>query len=237
MQQTHTFTVKQVLYEMIPQEIIDELMELGQEIKRSSFRIGRIANALCAVIDVSPELGIGRMEVYEVMAEMLNHEISARTIRYYASVESFYPDEKREMYSDLPFSHFAYAMGFQNQWEKILDHSMEVFHEFGKPPSRDALSHWLAGDRMSVNGGSATPPPPPGVDESFDPGYLTHSQELFTSEQDSPYGRSQAPIPQNFSTLVSQVIQVLRRGDLNLDGPTLQELEILRELICKLLLI
>lgn len=126
-----------------PQALLEELINIGETINQSYWRIGDITNELTLLALANHET-FGKMEICAAIAEIIGK--SARSVRYYASVSSFYQPTVREFYDTLPFSHFAFAMQYSGQtegvpiWQSILDKGMGSMEKYGVPISTDKLS-------------------------------------------------------------------------------------------------
>lgn len=117
--------------EIVPSDIQDELITLRDNLTRSSFRIGDIALQIIAGTQYGVEA------VYSAVGSFVGK--SSRTIREYASVSAFYPDEVRQMYDLLSFDHFRVAMRFGSNWLEALEWSVSQVEEVNRPATVDAM--------------------------------------------------------------------------------------------------
>lgn len=83
----------------------------------TGFLVGDIANATLAraIANGKPLMD---KDVYQVVSRYCGR--SPRTVRYYAEVAAFYDLSARSAYETLPFSFFAYARSFSQNWETVL---------------------------------------------------------------------------------------------------------------------
>jgi len=123
-----------------PNEIQDELLQLGENMGASRWRIGDLALLLVEMVkqtklkDASGNL-VGAAHVYFAVSIMVKGEIKPRTVEYYASLADFYPPTLRSDYEPLPFSVFYYARTFGDKWRDVLDFAMEYVEEHGTIPT------------------------------------------------------------------------------------------------------
>lgn len=120
---------------VFPQELVDELISLGQFASMSAWRIGDITCQLVLHAQTG-NTKFSKGEVQNAVARLTGK--SKRTIRYYTDVAEFYPQVVRDAYANLPFYHFALARG--DRWQEILEKSADHFSEYGAPMSFEALA-------------------------------------------------------------------------------------------------
>ena len=87
------------------------------------FAIGDIANSL---VLRSAERGfpVTDKRVYKAVGRFCGK--SGRTVRYYAETSAFYPEEVRDEFDVLPFSHFVFARSMGGRWREILEYASTV---------------------------------------------------------------------------------------------------------------
>lgn len=120
-------TVKEVPEKVAYNKIVSddlqmELLDLRDNIRNNSFRIGDIA---MRVLNDAERNGLNVTQTYVWAAVGSFVGYSARTIRYYAETADFFSKEVREKYDILPFSHFVYARYKGNKWEAVLEYAFE----------------------------------------------------------------------------------------------------------------
>lgn len=134
--------------DIVPQDIQNELMTIREFDRLSRFRIGDLSAGLYDNHRAAGNGEITKSRVRRAIGYYLGK--SERTIRYYEAVASFYPQETREKYAQLPFDAFDLAKQHAN-WEQVLDHAQKTLC------SMDALE--VAADKLS-RGLDPAPPQP-----------------------------------------------------------------------------
>jgi len=108
----------------------DELIYLRDSITQCSWRIGDIANELASIFTDET-----KQHIYGAVADFVGK--SSRTVRDYADISRFYPDDIRQQYAALSFAHFRFACHKDN-WREILDYALAPEGK-SHPASIDAL--------------------------------------------------------------------------------------------------
>lgn len=128
----------------IPETILNRLLELRDTLTSSYWEIGDTANEVWELA-LANRMEVLKGQVFSQVAQVVG--VAGRTIRYYASTAAFYDQKDREDYQVLPFSHFAFAMGFRGgepdgtpTYRAVLDKSLEYMEAHGVPPSVDRLA-------------------------------------------------------------------------------------------------
>jgi hypothetical protein len=123
---------------LIPSDFYDALLYWGDQLKKGSWAIGDIANQLYEIA-IANKFETTKLDICHAVGRVVGK--SGRTIRLYATTAAFYNDEARAKYGEiLPFSHFAFATRFQQDWDRVLDVSMDCMDEYGIPPSVERLA-------------------------------------------------------------------------------------------------
>jgi hypothetical protein len=130
-------------YREISNVVSDDTLHKLEVIKAAfsagSWGLGDVANEVYAAV-LANRLPYTRKVVCLWVANYLdNDEHAPATIEDYAMVAGYYDDEWRQMYAVLPFSHFRYAMKFDDQCQQVLDESVRLLDLHGKPPSVKVL--------------------------------------------------------------------------------------------------
>ncbi|MCK9598638.1 MAG: hypothetical protein M0R06_06315 [Sphaerochaeta sp.] len=130
----------------LPDEVIDALVRLRDQIDRSSWQIGAIANLVYQWGKSAQAPGGGRYDVQKLQVYSLIGRVigkSGRTVRWYAETEQFYRGANsahlRRDYQVLPYSHFAFARRFGREAELVLERAAALTEEQGYPPSIERL--------------------------------------------------------------------------------------------------
>lgn len=122
----------------IPDEILVELQHIADMTRKNRWAIGDVTSL---IISVGRAAGLEVMPIYEQIAVWLNNEFSPRTVRYYASISSFYDQPTRYEFDELPYTLFARAMQYGPRWRELLEASMREMGKIGHPPTET----WLIG--------------------------------------------------------------------------------------------
>ena len=135
------------LRQFVSEEMKNTLAQLANRWKADKWAVGDIANGLVAYVEANRIIA-NRDHVYEFVSEMLNSELTARTVRYYARISEFFPQEvdgdgregiSSEYSEVLSHSHFSLAIEYKDHWREILDKAMSGIEEINKPYSVDWL--------------------------------------------------------------------------------------------------
>ena len=181
---------------IVPDNMRDTLLTLAARWRLDKWSIGDVTNTIKAVVE-EHAYPIGVMDVYEGISILLNNEVSARTVRYYANVAAFYSEDFRDRYDPLPFSHFEYAMGF-DFWEDILNGSMALLDDNGGKPV--SLTQVALKFQDRINGHvplTSDPPEPPDSYDRMDGDYPDYDR---AGETTGDYiGRISARVENTFS--------------------------------------
>lgn len=156
-------TGTRVLYASVPDEMKDILSGLASRWRADRWAVGDITNGVASYVDANHVVA-SREDVYFFVSELLNNELSPRTVRYYARMSDFFAPDIRDEYSELPHTHFALALKYEAHWKEILDASLNEFYKWGKCPSTEWLEANICNKFVSTE-----PPeevnPPVDVDE------------------------------------------------------------------------
>lgn len=111
--------------QLVPDDIIRTLISIRDQVTQSCFTIGDIANNM---VVRAAQIGFDHVTAWRVRRAVGRFcGKSERTVRYYAEVAAFYPENVRTIYEVLPFSHFVFAKTMGGQWQEVLDYAL------GKP--------------------------------------------------------------------------------------------------------
>jgi hypothetical protein len=133
-----------LLRTIIPDEFANQLVLISINWRKDKFAIGDIRNSLKAMVEERC-LPIAVPDIDDFLAECLCHEVEPRTIRYYAMLSYAFSEPTREKYGMLSHSHFAFAQGFGDKAEEVLQMASDKTQNSGKVPS----VAWL---RSAMNG-------------------------------------------------------------------------------------
>jgi hypothetical protein len=155
-----------VVIKILPDEIFAQACAIKEKTSDLRWEMGRLANTIYAY-SKGNALPYTRSEVCGAVAHFLDDARSMSSIELYARVADFFPQEVQEAYGFLPFSHFVYAMQFDDQWRTILDYSRdETDKRGGLPPSVAFLEHYFEKERMEIQESQSWP----GDEQNDDPG-------------------------------------------------------------------
>lgn len=136
-----------LLLQVFPNELFIVLQSMADRWRIDYWDVGRITNKLKVMV-INDHLPVAVMDIYDTIARFLNYEVSASTVRYYASVAEFYTKDEQDEYDPLPFSHFALAMRYgKDKWRSVLDLSFSYAHiHAGQFPSVTWIQQAFNGD-------------------------------------------------------------------------------------------
>jgi hypothetical protein len=110
--------------DIVPDDVQVELINWRDIFRGGAFRIGDIANELIIrQKGERPDGSLARVtsaRVYRAVGRFCGK--SGRTVRYYAEVSAFYPENIRTEFEVVPFSHFVLARQMDD-WREVLDFS------------------------------------------------------------------------------------------------------------------
>lgn len=109
--------------QLVPDEIVGELIRIRDQVTSSCFRIGDIANDM---VMRAAQIGFDRIPAWRVHRAVGRFAgKSQRTVRYYAEVAAFYPAKVRTEFEVLPFSHFVFAKTMGALWRDVMEYAGE----------------------------------------------------------------------------------------------------------------
>jgi hypothetical protein len=107
---------------IIPEAYQMRLMAWRDEFTRGYFEIGDIANEII-LMNIQTDMKTENTTIYAAIGRFCGK--SGRTVRDYAEIAAFFPENVRKYYDMLPFSHFRYAKTCGIKWQDVLEYSME----------------------------------------------------------------------------------------------------------------
>lgn len=187
-----------------PDDILNRLTAISQSLYRSYMEIGDIANELYAIVRAN-DMSYTFVQICAFVAEYADR--SPAMVMDYAKCAQFYPEEARQEFDGLPFSHFQLARSFIGAdeqgtplWQRVLEMSRDYAAEHGRAPSRARLfvmsndlrersidNYQTGGDgrELPYNNLVASPNPAPALldDATQNSGYFTaFSEDAITSD-------------------------------------------------------
>jgi hypothetical protein len=104
--------------DIVPEPYQMRLVMWRDEFTRGYFEIGDIANEI-VLLNIKSGMNVEHAQIYSAVGRFCGK--SGRTVRDYAEISSFFPEETRKEYDMLPFSHFWYAKLHPDSSEGKLD--------------------------------------------------------------------------------------------------------------------
>lgn len=145
---------------IIASDLMDELLAIRDSFDISYWRLGDVTNII-----INQAIANGAEDIKMILYRRIGQIVGKhpKTIRYYAAVAGFYPQEIRERYQLLPFSHFSFAMRFRDsdsitfskasKCARVLDYAQDNAEEYhGLPPSVSALQDKFSGREQLPSG-------------------------------------------------------------------------------------
>ncbi len=107
--------------DIVPEPYQMRLMMWRDEFTRGYFEIGDIANEI-VLLNIKTGMRVEHAQLYSAVGRFCGK--SGRTVRDYAEIASFFPEDVRKEYDMLPFSHFRFAKSCGPKWKDVLERSM-----------------------------------------------------------------------------------------------------------------
>lgn len=120
-QKTSDFSVSISDNTIVPEEYQNLLIYWRDQFTKGFFVIGDIANNLITE-SIKSGLRVNDQRIFDAVGKYCGR--SGRTVRYYAETASFFPQEIRDEYDELPFAYFVFAKSY-GDWKSVLDYAME----------------------------------------------------------------------------------------------------------------
>lgn len=160
------------MWKVIPESERAEIASLRQEQDDREWRLGDLANRWYEII-VANELPATKLDVCALVAHCMDHDqLGASSIEKYSYQAQFFTDpEVRVYYGILPASHFRYAMGWGDDWQKILDYDMSRIDKTGSIPSLKQLVKHFEPEQQP-------PAAPPPIDPDLTPLHIGTNYDL-----------------------------------------------------------
>ena len=127
--------------DLIPAELDNELIQIGENTTQGMFRIGEIANYIADQADVKKEF------IYSAVGSRCGK--GKRTVREFADVEKFFRDTWQG-YEILSFDHFRQAYKHRDtNWQEMLEWA--TFSDSGRPQTVDAMILKFSGTKEKTD--------------------------------------------------------------------------------------
>lgn len=125
---------------IIPQHLQEELIQIGEDITRHTFRIGDIVVAVSEFVEIN-EIDCTKRDVWRAVGSFIGK--AAGTVQGYESLSNFFPHSVRRQYDILSASHFRMAMRIDSKgeydWKVVLDYAVDRVEDYGRPATVDEL--------------------------------------------------------------------------------------------------
>ncbi len=135
---TNTDTCPFTVEQLIPDEMQMRLMAIGQSWRTQRWEIGQLVHTLRCHIE-EKGLPIAVMSVYTKVSNLLGNEVTPRTVRYWADVFAFYPEEIRVKYSEVAHYHYGIAKAYAHHAETALMLVARYIQTYGHGPGEGWL--------------------------------------------------------------------------------------------------
>ena len=122
---------------LIPSELINELITIRDSVTKDNFRIGDIVGIVIKVCDARG-LQVLREDIYKAVGCYVGK--AARSVREYYMVAQIYPESLRKQFEILSFDHFRNAaqLGGENDI-KALRWAVKQTDQLGRPATVEAM--------------------------------------------------------------------------------------------------
>ena len=125
---------------LIPQNFQEELIQMGEDITRHTFRIGDIVLSIYDYVEANG-LECSRRDIWRAVGAYVGK--AANTVQGYVILAEFYPPKVRQEYEVLSSNHFRAAMGIEKKlgisWKRVLDYAIDRVDTYGRPATVDEL--------------------------------------------------------------------------------------------------
>ena len=125
---------------IIPNHLQEELIQMGEDITRHTFRIGDIILLIYDFVETN-KMDCSRRDIWRAVGALVGK--AATTIQGYAALAEFYPQSVRKHYEILSSNHFRVAMRIESKteinWQEVLDYAMSKVDDYGRPATVDEL--------------------------------------------------------------------------------------------------
>ena len=125
---------------LIPDHYQQELIQMGEDITRHTFRIGDIVLSIYDFVEANG-LECTRRDIWRAVGACVGK--AANTIQGYVILAEFYPKTVRKHYEILSSNHFRAAMGIEKKtdvnWQTVLDYAIDRVDTYGRPATVDEL--------------------------------------------------------------------------------------------------
>jgi hypothetical protein len=125
---------------IVPLHLQEELIQIGEDITKHTFRIGDIVIAVNDFVDANG-FDCSKRDVWRAVGSFIGK--AANTVRGYEALAIFYSHSVRQHYDILSASHFRMAMRIDSQtdysWQTVLDYAVDRIDDYGRPATVDEL--------------------------------------------------------------------------------------------------
>lgn len=125
---------------IVPNHLQEELIQIGEDITRHTFRIGDITIAVADFVEAN-NLDCTKRDVWRAVGSFIGK--AAGTVQGYEALANFYPPSVRSDYEVLSASHFRIAMQIDSKgeynWQTVLDYALDRTKDYGRPATVDEL--------------------------------------------------------------------------------------------------
>lgn len=173
--------------DIVPDPIQNRLMYWRDIFRIGQFDIGDLT-AEVVMLNAQSGMHITHKRIFKAVSTFCGK--TPRTVRYYYETAVFYPEEVRQMYDALPFSHFVEARVFGDQWKSYLETAMLYPHKgtdyvrylmTSQSLTPDVASPFVAvGVAVGVASGTGVIPDP-----SYSPSYTPNDDKKNKTCEDS----------------------------------------------------
>ena len=125
---------------IVPKHLQDELIQIGEDLSRQTFRVGDIVISIADYVSAN-NMQCTKRDIWRAVGSFVGK--SASSIQSYEALANFYPESVRREFEILSSSHFKEAMkidaGTDYNWRTVLDYAMDRIEVYGRPATVDEL--------------------------------------------------------------------------------------------------
>lgn len=126
---------------IVPLHLQEELIQIGEDITKHTFRVGDITIAISDYV-IANNMPYTKRDVWRAVGSHIGK--AAGTVQSYEALSLFFPPSVRRHYEVLSASHFRKAMQIDTKgeysWQVVLDYAMKKIKDYGRPATVDELT-------------------------------------------------------------------------------------------------
>jgi hypothetical protein len=126
--------------EIIPNHLQQELIQIGEDITKHTFRVGDIVITITEYVRAN-QMPYTKSQILRAVGAFIGK--AASTVRGYEAISLYYPMSVRKQYEVLSSSHFRKAIEIDRAtdytWKDVLDYAVKRVDEYGRPATVEEI--------------------------------------------------------------------------------------------------